>query len=72
MRKKMIFRGFKHLIAYLFLWKGSGHFVDQVAEEEKKDSGGESGQNNEAESQICSQICDPDWEKWVAKLKQSK
>ncbi len=46
----MIFRGFKHLIAYLFLWKGSGHFVNQVAEEEKEDSGGESGQNNEAES----------------------
>ncbi len=68
----MIFWCFKQSIAYLFLWKGSGHFVDQVAEEEKEDSGGESSQNNEAESQIRSQIGDPDWEKRVAKLKQSK
>ena len=49
-------------------WYGSKDSSDHVAKEEEIESGGDSGENDEAKSQIGAKVSDPDRIEWILEL----
>ena len=50
---------------------GGEHLPDHVAEEEEVETGGDPGQDDEAESEVGAEVCDPDGEERILKLYSS-